>query len=358
MGGDRSSMTSSRRRFLGTAAGATGAALGAVALGGNRAAAAVASEGAPQIQPAIGKRSYTPGHFALDLDNKGLLGFLKDMEGGNLEADVVELQSGNSTVINKQISNLKFEDITMQIGLAMPQPIYDWIAASWAKNYQRKNGAIIAADFDYQKRARREFHDALITEVKIPALDAASKEPGYLDVTLTPEDTQTKGDTGKIQPATNTKQKLWTPANFRLEIDGVDCTKVNKIDSFSVKQQIIEFQEGQERLPIKVPGKLEFPNLVVTFNSASGPSWLSWFTSFVIQGNNGDDEEKSGRIVFLSSDLKSELAEIKLFGVGIYKLLDGVFDPVNEPSAMMQAELYVEQMAFHLPPGAEPPPSP
>ena len=33
-------------------------------------------------------------------------------------------------------------------------------------------------------------------------------------------------------------------------------------------------------------------------------------------------------------------------------------NPVNEPSAIKQAELYVEQMAFHLPPGAEPPPSP
>ena len=240
----------------------------------------------------------------------------------------------------------------------MGQPIYDWIAASWAKNYQRKNGAIVAADFNYEKKARREFRDALITEVTIPKLDAASKEPGYIDVTLTTEETLTKGDTGPIQPAVNAKQKLWTTASFRLEIDGVDCTKVNKIDSFTVKQKIIESQTGDQRIGTKEPGKLEFPNLVVTFNSASGPSWLSWFTSFVIQGNNGSDKEKTGRIVFLSPDLKSELAEIKLFGVGIYKLLDGVFDPVNEPSAMMRAELYVERMSFKLPPGAEPPPSP
>jgi len=297
-------------------------------------------------------------HFALELDQTGLVGFLNEVEGGNLKADVIEFQSGNTGEILKSLSRLRFEDIHLQIGLAMGQPIYDWITASWAKNYQRKNGAIVATDFNYEKKARREFHQALISEVTVPKLDAASKEPGYLDVTLTTEETDTKGDAGTIQPAANAKQKLWTTANFRLEIDGVDCTKVNKIDSFTVKQQIIEFQEGQERIPIKVPGKLEFPNLVITFNAASGPSWLSWFTSFVIQGNNGSDKEKTGRIVFLSQDLKSELAEIKLFGVGIYKLLDGVFDPVNEPSAMMQAELYVEQMAFHLPPGAEPPPSP
>ncbi len=103
--------------------------------------------------------------------------------------------------------------------------------------------------FQLRKEGAREFHDALITEVTIPKLDAASKEPGYLDVTLTTEGTETKSDTGPIQPAVNTKQKPWTTANFRLEIDGVDCTRVNKIDSFTVKQQIVEFREGRTCSP-------------------------------------------------------------------------------------------------------------
>lgn len=357
MGGDRSSTTSSRRRFLGTAAGATGVVLGAAAFGSSRAAAAVAPQGGPQIQ-AADKRSYSAGHFMLDFDGTGTAGFLKDVDGGNIRAEVVEIQSGTTNETLKSISTLSFEDINLRIGLSMTNTIYDWITASWNKNYLGKSGAIVAADFDYEKKARREFRDALITEVTFPALDASSKEPGYLRVTLTPEETQTKADSGKVQAPANTKQKLWTCANFRLEIDGVDCTKVNKIDSFTVKQKIVESRTGEQRFPTREPGKLEFPNLVVTFNSASGPSWMSWFTSFVIQGNNGAANEKSGRIVFLSSDLKSELADIKLSGVGIYELLDGVFDPVNEPSAMMRAELYVERMQFRLPPGAEPPPSP
>jgi hypothetical protein len=329
-----------------------------VALGATALPAAVAPAEAQQLQPAIAKRAYVASHFALELDQTGLVGFLNEVEGGNLKADVIEFQSGNTGEILKSLSRLRFEDIHLQIGLAMEQRSTT-DHRSWAKNYQRKNGAIVATDFNYEKKARREFHQALISEVTVPKLDAASKEPGYLDVTLTTEETDTKGDAGTIQPAANAKQKLWTTANFRLEIDGVDCTKVNKIDSFTVKQQIIEFQEGQERIPIKVPGKLEFPNLVITFNAASGPSWLSWFTSFVIQGNNGSDKEKTGRIVFLVAGSQvGARRRSSCSAVGIYKLLDGVFDPVNEPSAMMQAELYVEQMAFHLPPGAEPPPSP
>ena len=56
-------------------------------------------------------------------------------------------------------------------------------------------------------------------------------------------------------------QKQFLPSNFRLEIDGLDCTKVSKIDSFTVKQPIQTDDIGDKRDYKKEPGKLEFPNL-------------------------------------------------------------------------------------------------
>jgi phage tail-like protein len=348
MGMDGERATTSRRRFLGTAAGATGVALGAAALGGGRAAAAVAAQTAAPANAApaaIGPRAYSAGHFALELD-QALAGFLKNIDGGGVKADVIELQSGTGESF-KHIANIKYEDIAIDIGFSLGKPMYDWITASWNKQFVRKNGAIVAADFSYDRKMRREFTEALLTEVSFPALDAASKDAGALTVMITPEQTQTKGDSGKLQAPTNTKQKQWTPANFRLELSGLDCTRVSKVDAFAVKQKIVEFQPGDERLPPQIePGKLEFPDLTVTFASTSGQTWSSWFEDFVIKGNSGSDKEKTGKIVFLASNMTDVLAEIHLFGVGIFQLEDGVFDAVNEPSAMMRAHLYVERMAF------------
>ena len=359
MDGERT--TTSRRRFLGTAAGATGAAIGAVALSG-KAAAAVAPQTGAAANPAgggIGARVYTSSHFALELNNKEMVGFLRDVEGGGIKADVIEFQTGSSGDILKNLGRLHYEDLSVQMGFSMSKTIYDWISASWNKNYQRKSGAIVAADFNYERRSRREFTDALISEVSFPALDGASKDAGFLTVTLTPEQTQTKGDSGKVQGATNTKQKQWTPANFRLEMGGLDCSRVSKVDAFAVKQNIIEIQQGEDRFPVKVPGKLEFPNLTVTFAASSGQSWTSWFEDFAVKGNSGAAQEKTGKIVFLAPNMTDVLAEIHLFGVGIFKLNDGVFDPVNEPSATMRAELYVERMAFiWFTPGVTPTPTP
>ena len=42
----------------------------------------------------------------------------------------------------------------------------------------RKNGAIIAGDFNYKEKSSRAISKAFITEVTIPALDGASKERG------------------------------------------------------------------------------------------------------------------------------------------------------------------------------------
>lgn len=348
--------TSSRRRFLGTAAGATGVAIGA-ALGASRAAGAIAPDDSSHGQPAgIGPRAYVASHFALELDTNPSE-FVQDVQGGGLKADVIEFQQGNSSFIQKQLGSVAFDDIDVQIGVPQATPLLDWIAATWSKNYQRKNGAVVATDFNYEKKARREFFNALISDVTIPTLDGSSKDAGYLTVTIAPEQIAHKTDSGKLQSATS-KQKLWLTANFRLELDGLDTTKVSKIDSFTVKQQIIEFREGEQRIPQRLPGKLEFPNLVVTFASASGPSWLSWFEDFVVKGNNGDDKEKSGRIVFLAPNLKDELGSIDLFHVGIYQLDDGVFDPVNEPSALMRAYLYVERMKLNVATGGVPQPTP
>jgi hypothetical protein len=349
--------TSSRRRFLGSAAGATGVAIGA-ALGASRAAGAIAPDELNHGQPAaIGPRAYVASHFALELDTNPPE-IVQDAQGGGFKADVIEFQQGNSSLIQKQLGTVAFNDIDVQIGLPQATPLLDWVAATWSKNYQRKNGAVVATDFNYEKKARREFFNALIGDVTIPTLDGSSKDAGYLTVTVAPEQIAHKVDSGKLQSATTSKQKLWMSANFRLELDGVDTTKVSKIDSFTVKQQIVEFREGEQRLPQRVPGKLEFPNLAVTFASASGPSWLSWFEDFVVNGINGDDNEKGGRIVFLAPNLKDELGSIDLFHVGIFQLDDGVFDPVNEPSALMRAYLYVERMKLNVAPAGVPQPTP
>jgi hypothetical protein len=342
---DRSVMTS-RRRFLGTAAGATGVALGAAVWGANQAAAAVVPQGAAQPLMADIKRSFVASRFAIELDGvQG--GFLKRVEGGHAYAEVVNETVTPTAFTMKHLGNVKYEDFTMQLGFSMSKAVYDWISASWQMNYRRKTGAIVAADFNYDVRRRREFSDALITETTIPACDGSSKDPAYMTLKFSPESTLVVPATGKVAaPQPGTQQKTWLPSNFRLDIKGLDCTRVNKIEAFTVKQGIVTDDVGESRDTTREPGKLEFPNLVISLAQTGGQSWLDWFEDFVIRGNNGQENEKNGSLVFLSPNLQTELARVDFFNLGIFKITDGPQEAGSDSIARHTASLYVERMAL------------
>jgi hypothetical protein len=163
------------------------------------------------------------GKFFLNLDGAPC-GFVKSVDGGGIAAEVIHEPSGPSQFVKKNIGPLKYEDVTLQVGLSMAKAVYDWIAA----------------DYRLEARSTREFFNALITETTIPAMDASSKEPAYLTLKLAPEYTRFKRASGKVTGADGKgRQKLWLPSNFRLEIAGPDYKRVSRIEAFTVKQQFL-----------------------------------------------------------------------------------------------------------------------
>src|SRR5512141_2907143 len=116
----------SRRRFLGTAAGATGVALGAAVWGAGTAAAAVTGTDGPKPLMAD-RRSFVAGRYALDIGG-ATTGWVHDVEGGHETADVVNEKQGTDGIIHKHIAGVKYEDITVQVGFSMSKAVYDWIS--------------------------------------------------------------------------------------------------------------------------------------------------------------------------------------------------------------------------------------
>ncbi len=280
------------------------------------------------------------GRFALELDGAAA-GFVKSVEGGDISAEVVAEPVGPQPFAKKHLGNVKYEELTLGVELGMTADVYEWIAGSWSGKPSRRNGAIVEADANLDVKRRREFHDALVTETTVPALDASAKTPAELTVKVAPESiTSTKGS-GKLAGAT-AKKKQWLAANFRLELGDLDAKTVSKIDAFTVKQTVAADDIGARRDFRREPGQVEFPNLRVTLGEKGVQTWSDWFDDFVVKGNNGDDREKNGSIVFLDPSLKQELGRIELKNVGIFALRRQ--SSAGEQMARVTAELYVESM--------------
>jgi len=296
------------------------------------------------------KRGYIAGKYGIELDGI-MAGWVGSVEGGHATSDVVNEKLGPDHIIHKHIGGVKYEDITVSCGTGMSKGFYEWIKASFDHNYMRKSGAIITADYNYKEHARLSFFNGMPIEIGFPALDAASKDAAKMTIKIAPEYTRYTTTTGgpsvagkyAIKPGV---QKKWLPANFRLKIDGTDCTRVNKIEAITVKQKVVENPVGELRDYEKEPAHVEVPNLVITLAESHSKEFYDWHEDFVIKGNNGDDKERGGTLEYLDPSLKEVLFTLTFMHLGLFKLTPEKVEAGSENIRRVKAEMYCEDIKF------------
>lgn len=303
--------------------------------------------------PAV--RTFSAGRTALELDQT--VTWLASATGGNAFADVIAEPPTADHVVHKHVGQPRYEEIVLECGAANGQPLLDWIAATLSRKYLRKNGAVITADYDGKELRRLDFMDAVLSEIRFPALDASSKDAAKLTVKLSPELTRNKrGGGARINlGAGDPKQKRWLAANFKLDIAGLDCTRVVAVDSIAIKQPVMAESPGSLRDRQVATGELQIPDLVITLPEVATETWDTWFHRFVVEGNSTPADEKTGTLQFLTPDLKDVLFTLGFYGLGIYRLRR-LETGGAEAVPRVEASLYCEQIQFAVGPAKMPAP--
>ncbi len=289
-------------------------------------------------------RSYTAGKYALEIGGAAA-GWVHAVEGGHATSDVVE-EPGTLYYTKKHLANVKYRAITLEVGLPMSEPIFDWIKASVEGNYQRKNGAIVAVDYQGRITSVREFFNALVSEVEFPAVDAASKDPARVRITLQPEFTRLSADRkGTKLQIPFCKSPLLLSSNFRLAIDGIDAMKASGIAPLSIKIVLTESPVGEERDYERVATRISFPNVLVTMPQSGLQSFNQWFEDFVIQGNNSDESERAGSLEYLTPNLSQSPFRLGFQNMGIFEI-EPESPSQSESIPMSVVKMYIERMAL------------
>jgi T4-like virus tail tube protein gp19 len=301
-------------------------------------------------------QSYATGHSALEL-NGVHAGFLNAAKGGEAYGDVIEETVGPDLVVRKHIAGVRYSDIEIACGAGMTNDAYTWIADMLAHKVPRKSGAVVALDYAGTERRRLAFTHALITEVGFPALDAASKDAAHIAVKITPEQTQRAPGSGartSVSLAKGTqKQKQWLRSNFRLTIDGLDCTRVNRIESLVVRQGVAEGPVGEQRTYVQEPSAIDIGDLVVTVAESHAQDWYAWHHDFVVQGNQGPPFERNGKLQFLAPNLQDVVFELAFKGLGIHRLAaERQREAAAQEISQVRASMYCEELTFAIPAGS------
>jgi len=303
------------------------------------------------------KRGTGSGKYSLQLDNMHA-GWISEFEGGLATADVINEKIGGDCYQKKHIGNVKYEDASFKVGTGMSKSLYEWIKTGFDQTFNasgkgRQNGAIVTTDYDYKEVNRIEFTFAIMTELNMPALDAGSKDAAKMGIKFKPEISRRKKGSGTsvafAAPISAAKQKMWTPANFRLHIDGLDvpCQRVNKIEALTIKQSVAENAVGEMRDYEQEPTKVEVPNLVITLSEAYAEDLYAYHEDFVIKGNCKEGSEKTGSLVYLANDLTTELFTLTFHNLGIFKLTADKVEAGTDGVRRIKAEFYCEKIDFN-----------
>lgn len=295
-------------------------------------------------------RTYSAAHFVLSIDDGNPVGVIRSIDGGGVKSEIMTYQMGSNYDHWRQIGKPKYEDLKIEFGMSMSKTFYLWIQSFFDGKVLRKSGSIQALDFQYAERARRDFMEGLISEISFPKLDGSDKNPCYMTATIVPELLRFAKGSGKQMQTVVGKmnQKLWTAANFEFTIDGPlkdKCRRVTKIDGFTIKQQVHEYHSGDKRDSIRVPGRIEFPNLTFYVPEADADPFIEHYTKYGIEGKLQMSPRLKGAIT-LRDHANDDLCTITLSGVDIAHIAPEKGDSSSEEIKQVKIEISVESMSF------------
>jgi hypothetical protein len=283
--------------------------------------------------------------FDFAIDGWRNTAYIKSVEGGYPKLNTIEEQVGSDNLFIKHASTVEIDPISIEMGMQTGTEVIEWLQASWRKDFSRKSGMITHANFNKKALVEHHFRDALITEAAFPTLDASAKEGAFLRFKIQPEAVELKAASAHtVQQNVSPKQKMWLPNSFSFKLDGLDVSKVAKIEGFTVKQGVKALYVGGQRFPQYEPTKITFPDLSVHISQIYAGSIMDWYQSFVMHGRRDPKEEKSGAIEFLAPDHKTVIYRIKLSNVGIKGCIIEKAGSADAQTKKIKFDLYVGKM--------------
>jgi hypothetical protein len=254
-------------------------------------------------------------------------------EGGDISAPVVRTPAG--AFVQNTLGAPVQEPVELSFDLSLQKIVYQWIADFWQGKASEKSGSLIQLDLNNQARSELRFENAVIVSTTLPAMDAASKAQALLTVRLAPATTIRSAASGPVAGLSAKPKRPWMQSNFRLQVDGLDATRVSRLDAVTVTS-------GEK-------GVIEFSDVRALLDEPTAKTWTDWHEQFVVEGKNDPSNERAGSLDLLSADLKTQLASVKLSGLGIHRLTrEQAAEGAGAQVSRLVAELYCQRMELVL----------
>jgi hypothetical protein len=320
------------------------------------AAAVVAAAVLASVVPAraADQRSYATRNAMLQLDNEQHI--VRAAQGGYITADVVTERGPGATGVfpKKHLAGAKVEPIEAVVN----GDDFAKFIQQQLENPSRVNGSLGQADSQGKSSDQIDFQNAMLTELDLPAFDAASKDPFTMGMTLQADSaTRHKSGSNDAPKYSDPHKKKALVANFRVDISGVNNTsRISKVEAITLKRQVTSNPVGESRDYQKTPATWDVSNIALHVGAQDIADFVNWHDDFVVKGNSGDDKERTLTLTLLDPSMKSPMLTFQASNVGIISVApedtieEGQATGNKESIRRYRVELYAERMTLN--PGA------
>jgi hypothetical protein len=275
-------------------------------------------------------RPSTAGSSALEL-NGLLAGRARSLQMPGYRVDQVVVPSGPGKAA-RLATNVSISTMAARIDLGEPGPLLEWALSLPRGNPLATDGAALVLDANRRVQRRVEWSDGLITELRLPLLDASSKLGFSLDLTWQPSSVSYAQPSGERLALPSVKRRPILTSNFRLAGLPFDASFITRITLPTVTAQLATEQTGQQRLPSRHYSVIDLGELRLEFAARSRDEALAWVQKLVADGRIADSEYLTLQVELLDASLKNVLASVTLAGCGLLRYEE---DPIVANSEAM-----------------------
>lgn len=223
--------------------------------------------------------------------------------------------------------------------LTQSNALTDWVfSLARGQRARPMDGAVVVLDVNHKLTRRIEWTQALVTELRLPELDAASKAVFSVGAAWLPSTVSVAKATGEVvtlPPASKTGKALML-SNFRVLGLPFDGKFVTRISLPTVTAPLAAAKPGDAQVNL---GEVK---LVVS--ALSRDSARAWVQQVVADGQIADKEALSFSIELLDAAFKNVLLTVQLGGCALLGYEESRLDPAQDALATASLRFAVGQL--------------
>lgn len=277
--------------------------------------------------------------YALKVDGTDV-GYIRSYSGCRPVAEVVTAASTSGASVEKHLADLRYEPCTIVFGAGMGAPLYEWVRDAFDRNAAPKNVVISLADYNFNIISTLELTSASIGAVRMPDLDAASKEASYITVELHPTLVRSGGGGGKATyPSATNAARTWAQSSYSVQMENTTFLPVSMMTGAGLR--VVEADEATKSV-----GRTTIDDVSVTLAASQSSTMSAWAEDLLVKGTG---QERTFVVSYLSPVPGKPHFNVTLRGVGVYGgdvLLPGVSNARSDSVVRSTFHLYVEEVEF------------